>query len=175
MTTAQRSSHPVDRLIQAVVARPRVLTDQELEKVRRHVVTRSLDPRPARVTADIRKLPGSWGDRPFATLWQLPLGEIHLIQRTLIDQQWPPGTTLPQYLSGLYNAVRAAAGVFTYTHELQAYIGFLAPTSVAGPRSEPLTWVAYSGSYGWIRTGYQTRTVATIFRRGFPWDWFRQR
>ena len=169
------SEHPIDRLIRNAVNDLRRVSEQELQPVIEHVATRPLDDRVAKVKKDIRKLSGSWNGVEFSALSYLSLAEIHLIERTIMDKQWPIDTTLEQYTQDLQQAVRNAEQIYTYTFRGQPYIGFLAPNHVEGQNSEPLLWVAYSAAYGVIRTGYQVTRIEEIFRSGFPIDWFRQR
>ena len=169
------SNHPVDRLIQQAALARRLLTDNELQQIREHVATRALDERVVRVKRSIRDIPGTWQGRPFSALRTLSLAQIHLIERTILDQQWPPGTTLEQYVADLQDCVRSADQVFTFTRQGQAYMGFLAATTVQAPNAQSRTWVAYSASYGVIRTGYQVEEIGDVFYEGLPADWLQQR
>lgn len=169
------SDHPVDRLIRNAVNEYRKLNEQELRYIIKHVATRPLDDRVVRVKGEIRRLPGKWKGTPFTDLLRLSLAEIHLIERTVMNQQWPLDTTLEQYIYDLWQAVKNAEQIYTYTFNGQPYIGFLASNHVKGPNSEPFLWVAYSAAYGVIRTGYQVTKIEEIFRNGFPIDWLKQR
>lgn len=154
---------------------PRHLSEVEIGRVLEHVARRPLDSRVARLKQEIRRLPGEWKGYPIAYLRTLPLADIHVIKRVMVDHQWPEGTSVEKYLADLRDAMRRAERTYTYLFEGQAYVGLVARTTMEALRAEPLTWVAYSASYGVIRTGYQVRTVEEVFRSGFPPNWLLQR
>ena len=167
--------HPVDRLIREATLFPRHLSEIEIGRIREHVARQPIDSRVAYVKQEIRRLPGEWKGQTISRIRALPLVEIHVIERVMIDLQWPEGTSNEKYTLDLQDAVRRAEGIYTYGFRGQAYVGFLATTTVRALGAEPLTWVAYSASFGVIRTGYQVKSVGEVFRSGFPPNWLPQR
>lgn len=95
----------------------------------------------------------------------MPSVEWHLLERVYLDQQWPPGTTVAQYVDDLHRAIlHPDVEVWTYRYFGQPFAGFLSPSHVQGlPGSEQYIFVAYSPVFGTLTTGYQTSGRQKVF------------
>jgi hypothetical protein len=72
-----------------------------------------------------------------------------------------------EYVDDLRRAIgHPAARVFTYRFRGESYAGFLAPNDFTPPAEgrEPYVFVAYSATYGVLRTGYQASSLDDALR-----------
>lgn len=144
-----------NRLIREAVTTQRRLTESEIKRIVLYVLTRPFSEHLVRAGPELEGL--RWGDQVLTRNTRLPSSEQHLLKRTMIDLQWPPGISRDEYLEDLRRAIREAIEVYTYRYRGEDYMGFLADDKpgqlTAG--AMPKVWVAYSATHGVLRTGFK--------------------
>lgn len=147
----------MDQLIAEAAASPRQLTESEIAGIRAHVLSRPFDSRPisaGRRLSGVRDRRG----RVLEANDELPSVEHHLLLRTVRDEQWPIGTSVEVFLDDLRRAVsHRAASIWTYRYRGEDYAGFVARNGLTPParKRTAYVFVAYSATFGVLRTGYQ--------------------
>ena len=160
----------MDSLIRNVVRQRRRLTPSELTQVQQHVATRPFNPRMVPAGLNLAGFQDSTG-RTIAGDSRLLSLEQHWLQHVVFEQQWGVGVSQDDYLNDLHQAAaHSTARVFTYSYRGESYAAFLAPDDFTrqGVISCPQLFVAYSATWGVIRTGYKTRGMAAVFRNLRP-------
>lgn len=125
--------------------------------IRQHVHSRPFGSRLVRAGRQLAGVRGPSG-RLVAADDRLPSVEAHLLKRTVVDRQWPLGTTAAAYVEDLRRAVvHPFARLLTYQYRGEDYGSFLAPNDFTplAPARLSHVFVAYSATYGVIWTGYQ--------------------
>lgn len=155
MTTA-------DVIILDLIATARQATPDEVAVIIAHVAQASFVTYLSRVPIRVREGLGHYGLNCPARMSNI---EWHLLERVYLDEQWPPGTTVAEYVHDLHQAIKhAEVEVWTYRYFDRPYAGFFSPSHVQGlPGSEPYLFVAYSPVFGTLTTGYQTAARQNVF------------
>lgn len=155
-----------DQLIIALIETGRRATKEELRQITEHVAQSPFASRPLKINRWLRnELEKRQVAVPQPTI---PAIELHLLKRVVFDQQWPPHTTVAQFLADLHQAVRhPKARIWTYRFLGEPFVGFLSPSHIQNvPRPEDFI-VAYSADYGTIKTGFQASSSEAIFTDEF--------
>lgn len=156
---------PIQKLVIALIDTGRFATLQEVEDIVNHVAQASFSARLLKVNQRFRQDLANSGIQ--LTNVYLSSLEIHLLKRIYIEQQWPIGTTVAQYLADLQQAVREpTCEIYTYRWRGEAFVSFLAPShqqTVQVRNPQPFIFVAYSVDYDTIKTGFQASSAASIF------------
>lgn len=155
----------IDTIIIDLVSTGRQASDGELRSLIAHVAQTPFATYLSKVPGRVR--------RPLTQLGQripprMPSVEWHLLERVYVDQQWPVGTTVLQYLTDLHNAVQhPAIQVWTYRYFGIPCAGFLAPSHIQQvPKPEAYIFVTYNSQFSVIVTGYQASSAATAMGQG---------
>jgi hypothetical protein len=157
----------VDQLILNLIDTNRHATDEELQCLMSHVAQAPFSSRPLRINKWLRQELEARGIQ--VTSERLPSVEIHLLKRIHLDRQWPPHSTVGQFIADLHQAVQHPdVHVWTYRWLSEAFAGFLAPSHVQNvPNPEALIFVAYSADHHVIKTGFQASSSDAIFTEAF--------
>ena len=148
----------VDLLILDLGLSARNPTGRDLEAIRRHVGASGFDPLatfPAdRRVAGLQRANGQIIQRGDA----IPTAELHYLRHVVRQQEWPDGTTSPQYEDSLTNlALRLRVGMLV--SEIPPFGWHLAIVgrtgALRGPRGFDWLVVEYRVSSGHWATGYQ--------------------
>lgn len=153
----------VAQLIHTLISSNRQTTDEELQQLITHVAQAPFSSRPLKINRWLRK---ELEARGLHTRFEkLPSVEIHLLKRIHLDRQWPPDTTVDQFIADLHQAVQHPdVRVWTYRWLGEAFAGFLAPSHVQNASNpEAFVFVAYSADHSIIRTGFQASSPDAIF------------
>jgi hypothetical protein len=153
----------VVQLILTLINTHRHATHAELEQIIAHAAQAPFSSRPLRMNRWLRQELEARGLR--VPTEKLPSVDIHLLKRIHLDRQWPPGTTVGQFLADLRQAIRHPdVQVWTYRWLGEAFAGFLAPSHVQNvPNPEAGIFVAYSADHDVLRTGFQASSPEAIF------------
>ena len=156
-----------DHLIRVLIRTGRRATAAEVQQIIEHVAQAPFASRPMRLTRWLRRALEEKGVSIPQS--KLPSVELHLLKRIHFDRQWPPGTSVEQFVADLHRAVRHPdVQVWTYRWLNESFAGFLAPShvqEVVAP--EAFIFVAYSADYGTIKTGFQASSAEAIFTDEF--------
>lgn len=157
----------VVQLILILISTNRQATDEELQQLITHVAQAPFSSRPLKINRWLRQELEARGLQVPSE--KLPSVEIHLLKRIHLDRQWPPGTTVDQFIDDLHQAVQHPdVQVWTYRWLGEAFAGFLAPSHVQNvPNPEAFIFVAYSADYSVIKTGFQANSPDAIFTDAF--------
>ena len=157
----------VAQLILTLINTNRQATDEELQQIITRAAQAPFSARPLKINRWLRQELAERGFRVPSE--RLPSVEIHLLKRIHLDRQWPPGTTVAQFIADLHRAIQHPdVQVWTYRWLGEAFAGFLAPSHVQNvPNSETCIFVAYSADHGVIKTGFQASGHAAIFTEAF--------
>lgn len=157
---------PIQKLVIALIDTGRFATLQEVEDIITHVAQASFSTRLLKINQSFRQdLATSGIELPDEYLSSL---EIHLLKRIYVEQQWPLGTTVAQYVADLHQAVcEPNCEIYTYRWRGEAFVSFLALShhqrTVQVRNPQPFIFVAYSVDYDTIKTGFQASSAAAIF------------
>jgi hypothetical protein len=164
----------IDALIVDLIEFDRQATDDEIAQITTHIVGA---PFALRMIRPPRWFCNELARRGIELPAQISAGEFHLLRRVFLDEQWPPGTTLEDYVSDLWQAVQhPEAQIWTYHYYRMPAIGFVAPSHIPGTSVfTPFIFVAYSPQYSTIITGYQTGGSENIFNSAAYQDVRRHR
>lgn len=156
---------PADALILELIDTGRQATADELKAIIEHVAQAPFATYLSRVPGRVRRPLAQMG---IVTPARMPSVEWHLLERVYLDEQWPVGATVAQYMADLQQAVRHPdVQVWTYRYYGEPFAGFLAPSHVQQvPQPEAYIFVSYSPTYDTITTGYQTSGIAVALRQG---------
>jgi hypothetical protein len=145
----------VDRLIAELVEKRRQASDQELAQILEHVAQADFSSRSLPV--DERLWGISYRGQILDRESRLPSVEGHLLKRIYVEEQWPEGTTIEEYVADLRRAVRhPQAQVWTYWHAGSPCVGILAPSHVQNVRQpQAHIFVVYDARFSRLRTGFQ--------------------
>jgi len=157
----------VAQLILTLINTNRQATDEELQQIIDHTTQAPFSSRLLKINWWLRQ---ELADRGFQVPSErLPSVEIHLLKRIHLDRQWPPGTTVVQFVADLHQAMRHPdMHVWTYRWLGEAFAGFLTPSHVQNvPNPEAYIFVAYSADHGVITTGFQASSPEAIFTEAF--------
>jgi len=103
---------------------------------------------------------GFWQGDVIAPGYRLPAVELALLRAIRLDDDWPEGTTVPQYLADLRQTILdPQAGIWTLTAAQQPCLVFAAPAKNLKSEIESLksiTVVWYCASTGRLHAGYRT-------------------
>jgi hypothetical protein len=148
----------VHRLILAAATDPEQrLTEEEIARIVRHIAGAGFDPNArerARGTIVNRPRPGGGivqtGER-------LPPAEIHFLRHCIVQEERPPGTTLPDYLADCVAIVRdPRSRLFASRYQGVWQCGAIGPNPVPrGPRGHEWIIVDYRLMLGFWTTAYQ--------------------
>lgn len=104
--------NPVNQLLTELVQQRRQATDEQLTQIITHVATAPFVE--AVLAVDELLWGGFWQFDVIAPGYQLPAVELALLRAIRLDQTWPEGTTVEQFLAELRTAMRdPQAGVWT--------------------------------------------------------------
>ena len=153
----------VDELILTLIRTARQATDEEVQQLVSHVAQAPFSSRLLKINRWLHKELKARGVQ-FASD-KLPSVEIHLLKRIHLDRQWPPGTTVNQFVADLHQAVQhPGVQIWTYHWLSEAFAGFLAPSHVQNvPNPEAFIFVAYNADRSVIQTGFQASSPEAIF------------
>ena len=157
----------VAQLILTLINTNRQATDEELQQIVSHAAQTPFSSRPLKMNRWLRQELADRGARVPSE--RLPSAEIHLLKRIHLDRQWPPGTTVAQFVADLHQAMQHPdMQVWTYRWLGEAFAGFLSPSHVQNvPNSEAGIFVAYSADHGVIKTGFQASSPEAICTEAF--------
>lgn len=157
----------VPELVQALVNTNRQATDSELQQLINHVVRVPFSSRRLKINRWLRRELENRGVQIPSE--KSPSVEIHLLKRIYLDQQWPPETTVDDFVTDLHQAIQhREVQVWTYRWFGETFLGFLAPSHVQNvPNAETFIFVAYSADYDVIKTGFQASSPTAIFTTEF--------
>jgi len=155
----------VDALIVDLVESDRQATEDEVAQIVAHV---SAAPFASRMIRSPRWFRNELARRGIVIPARISAAKFHLFRRVHLDEQWPPGTTLEDYVQDLRQAIlHPQVQIWTYRYYGTPAVGFLAPSHIPDTSaSTPFIFVAYSPQYGTIITGYQTGGPQNIFNSG---------
>jgi hypothetical protein len=164
------SDHPTDRLIRELIASRRKATAEEVEQIFERLATAPFDQR--QVVVRVRHRGLSYAG--------LTLGarasslDYHLIQRVVVEQQWPRGTTRESFLADIARVVHSPAAKVAVYERRGGHIAVVVvdtdrvlPAASIGPRPERQLLVVYSADRAMIVTTYQ---LSEINVTGIPKD-----
>lgn len=134
----------------------RAVTTDDLLQIRLAVGAAGFDPS-ARTRAGLRVAGQRWAGRILTSSDQLTAVEAHYLRHVVARSEWPPGTSLGEYLASLRAAVENPAGGIYLSRFMAAWsIAFVAPSqSDRGPEGGDWILVEYRPEYGFWVTGFQ--------------------
>ena len=157
----------VAQLVLTLIDANRQATHEELQRILTHVAQAPFSARPLKINRWLRHELEARGVRVPSE--RLPSVEIHLLKRIYLDRQWPPGTSVNQFIADLHQAVQhPQVQAWTYRWLEEPFAGFLAPSHVQNvPHPEAFIFVAYNANYDVIQTGFQASSPDAIFTDAF--------
>ncbi len=143
-------------LLREAATGARRLTPDELRRVLEHVAHAGFDPTP-NARAGGRLAGMAWQGRVLKGSDRLPPAEVHYLRHVVARPEWPPGTTLGEYLDSIRAVILdAESGVL-----LSSWHGLLHLTvvrrsgSLRGPEGEEYVMVEYRVDHGYWTTAFQ--------------------
>lgn len=163
---SNESQHPVDRMIRNVMNVQRKFTSDELKLIREHIGQADMSSRPVKIThagvLEAAKELGVQVDNK-----RIATDQAHWLKHVVVEKEWPVGTSFPDYIRDLrYIASHPNAEISTYMYLKERFISFFAPL----PDEEQAVFVAYSASYGKIKTGFKTSDTMEKLATRYTWD-----
>ena len=170
-----------DQLIVEAASGVRRLTSDELRRVQEHVAAAGFDPS-AQEQAGGRLTGLTWQGRVLRGTDRLIPAEAHYLRHVVVGQEWPPGTSLANYLRSIREvALDPTSGLFT--SQFRSFGWHLAIIRRSGalscPRGHAWVMVEYRVGTGRWMTAFQlakglayfreaTRTAGTWLRQPIP-------
>ena len=157
----------IPSLVRDLIDQSRHATNIELQQLIQHVAQASFSSRPLKINHWLRTELENRGVHISSSKY--PSVEIHLMKRIYLDEQWPPKTTVKQFVADLHTAVQhPKCKIWTYRWFHESFAGFMAPSHMQKmPKSEKFIFIAYSADYDRIKTGYQTSGPEAVFTDEF--------
>jgi hypothetical protein len=159
MTTADDQAVEPDRLIVEAATGARELTPDELRRVLEHVAGAGFTPAPdTRVGGRLAGI--AWQGRTLRGSDRLTSAETHYLRHVVAQQEWPPGTTLDEYLTSIHEVILdPASGALTSRFSGQFWQLALVRRSGAlgGPEGYEWLMVEYRVELGHWTTAFQLR------------------
>lgn len=155
----------IDNLIQTLITTRRQATYNQVKAIQVHVAQAPFASYLSKVPKRVRRPLAKMG---ILTATKMPSVEWHLLERVHLDQQWPLGTSVAQYVADLQQAIQDVhVQIWTYRYYRQPVAAFLAPSYVQQvPKPEAYICVIYSPVFQSITTGYQASSSSTVFGTG---------
>lgn len=155
----------INDIILKLIATSRLATSDEVDTIIDHIAQAPFATYLSRVPGRIRRPLAQIG---IPTAAKMASVEWHLLERVYLDEQWPVGTTVNQYVADLHQAVRHPnAQVWTYRYYGDPFVGCRALSHVQQvPKPEAYLFVSYSPIFSSITTGYQSSSLVAALRQG---------
>lgn len=146
----------MDLLILELAQTGRAANDAEIQAIRTRVAAAGFDPS-ALETVRGRLAGFIWQGRTLRGRDRLPSAEVHYVWHVAKRGEWPPGTTLQQYLVGARDVVLdPASGIFLSRFANAWQVGFVRRSGpLRGPRGGEWVLVEYRVDTGHWVTAYQ--------------------
>ena len=160
-----------DEVILAAATGGRRLTRAELEAVLEHVARAGFDP-DARERAGGRLEGLLWRGRVLRGSDLLPPAEAHYLRHVVACQEWPPGTTLDDYLASIPRVIldpRSGVLISQYQGKAGTSRSCVVRRSSENPKGRIWILVEYRVATGHWMTAFQPKTGLAYFddpRRG---------
>jgi hypothetical protein len=177
-----RALSPIDQLIVAVATGATQPGEGDLHNIVHHVAQVGFDPnRLERARGDIAGL--LWRAHVIGGTDLLPPAERHYLRHVVKQQEWPPATTLPDYLASVRALIlNADAGIYTSAYgpsaaTAQWQLGIVGRSGpFQGPQGFSWTLVEYRVALGHWVTAYQVPHLPGVLVEPQRWNlqWIRQ-
>lgn len=152
----------ITRLISQAATGARELTAPELQRALDHVASAGFDPAPV---ARAGRLGGVvWQGRVLRGRDQLPSAEVHYLRHVVVNQEWPPGTTLVDYLASITEVIGdPRSGVVTSRFRGEWQLGVVRHSERwRGPQGFTWLLVEYRVRIGHWMTAFQPQNDLNI-------------
>jgi hypothetical protein len=166
---------PVDHAIRELVRTGRPIADNELDLIRRHVAAVGFDPH-ALETARTTAAGVNWHGSLVQARDRLPPVEAHYLRHVVKTPQWPPGTTLSQYVESITRMILDPdSGVFVSFYQDALQFAFIGRSgSLQGPGGERWVVVEYRvDTRHWV-TAHQIALTNVYHPRRRALRWLRR-
>ena len=168
MTTADDQSVEPDRLIVEAATGARELTPDELRRVLEHVAGAGFTPAPdTRVGGRLAGI--AWQGRTLRGSDRLTSAETHYLRHVVAQQEWPPGTTLDEYLTSIREVVLDATSGILVSRMFDHYWQLTAVRRSGpfrGPRGHEWLMVEYRVGLGHWVTAFQPERGLALIAQG---------
>lgn len=146
----------INELIIEISESGREATDDEIRRIREHVAGVAFEP------GGMTKAGGlvaglSWQGRTIRSNDRLENSVVHFLRHTVVQREWPEGTTLDGYAASLRQAIQDPEGGIAIERQHQQWqLSFISRAyAAAGPDSGGWILVGYPLEYGYWSTGFQ--------------------
>jgi hypothetical protein len=157
-----------DRLIVEAATGARELSPDELRRVLEHVAGAGFHPA-ANAPAGGRLAGLVWQGRVLRGSDRLTAAEVHYLRHTVAQQEWPPGTTLDDYLASIRDVVLAATSGILVSRMFDRYWQLTAvhrSGPFRGPRGHEWLMVEYRVGLGHWVTAFQPEGGLALITQG---------
>lgn len=164
VTPESEETHPVDRLILELAESRREATDEEIQRIREHVAGAGYQP--GSMTKAGSRIAGLvWEGETIRSSHRLDNALVHYLRHVVAQDEWPPGTTVAEYVANLRSVVEDPNGGILLTHPFGAWLLTFVSESHDPEHFNGRQWIAvgYGVDYGYWMTGYRPRSGLAYF------------
>ena len=147
----------LDLLIDQIISGQRLVTSTTIGFLRQEAAQAGFNTAPAERAGG--RLAGlQWQGRIIRSHDLLPSDAAHYLRHVVVQQEWPPGTSLDEYVDDLRAVILdPGSGVFVNVYGgVFRQLGFVGRSRKQGPGGAPWTIVEYRAGFDHWVTGYQS-------------------